>query len=97
MLGHPGAAYLTLTFAKSNIEDENGIHNRNLANLYNLKLNILSQSYINNTIDVELEIPHNIGEIEKKYGHSMKNVLNETINCLIENASNFYYSVNLKN
>ncbi len=96
MIGHPGGSYLFLTFAENSIETSNGRENRNIANKYNFKLKVLSNSFTYGMIETELILPENIEELERKYGYSMETVLEETIDCLVKNAYAFYSDLDLK-
>ncbi len=95
-IGHPGASYLILTFAENSISRYSSFQNKNLANLYKLDIKILLNSFSYGTIEAELILPENIEELEQKYGYSMTEVLNLSIDCLVENANVFYSDLDLK-
>ena len=92
-IGHPLATQVMLTCAENYIKTDRGVENRNLANLYNLSIEVIPNEYglpiFGDTLKAKLILPEDFSKIELHPSLSHDNIISATIECAIKNASIF--------
>ena len=99
MTNYTGYSKLTKTVAENCIGCKGRLLNRNLANVFNLKIKVLGDPSFSasDTIKAELTIPDSVN-VPKGYGYgefTLEQVVEATVSCLIKNAE-FHNYLDLK-
>lgn len=75
-----------LTCEQNFIKTESGVENRNLASILNFKIKIIGEPF-GDTLKTELTLPKEENVILNNPNITFEEVINATIECMIENAS----------
>jgi len=86
----PMALQVKLTCAENYIKTESMVVNRNLANIYNLKIDVIYNEYglpfFGDTLKAKLILPENFSQSELKPDITHEGLISATINCALKNA-----------
>ena len=75
-----------LTCEENYIKTDKGVMNRNIANIFNLKINFSGLPVFGDTLKAELLLPKE-ESIPSKYNITFEEVINATIECMIKNTA----------
>ena len=92
-IGHPLPSLLMLTCASNHIETQDGVRNRNIANLCNLELDLVNNEFglpiFIDTVKIKLKIPPDFGSNKDYPNLNPDNLILITIECVKKNARSF--------
>ena len=92
-IGHPLALHVKLTCAENYIYTQNGVQDRNIAHIYNLKIEVEHNEYglptFGDTLRATLILPENFSRIELKSALKHEQLITATIACALKNATSF--------
>jgi hypothetical protein len=87
-IGYPIGYSVGLTCLANNIQTENSTENRNIANIFNLKVKLIYNDYstFGDTLKAALIIPDKITSPEKYNEYTVDEIISATIECMLYNA-----------
>jgi hypothetical protein len=96
-IGHPLASQVELTCSENYIQTECGVENRNIANIYKLKIEVIYNDYglpiFGDTLRAKLILPEDFSQNKLHPSLSHDELISATIECAMKNAT-IYESVN---
>ena len=92
-IGHPLALHVQLTCAENYIYTQNGVQDRNIAHIYNLKIEVEHNEYglptFGDTLRATLILPEDFSQTELKSSLMHEQLITATIACALKNATSF--------
>jgi hypothetical protein len=92
-IGHPLASQVELTCAENYIQTESAVENRNIANVYKLKIEVIQNDYglpiFGDTLRAKLILPEDFSHNKLQPSLSHDELISATIECALKNATIF--------